>query len=219
MSRRAALLLLPALALAACADRACGGRGGLPPGPMPMVKRGDGRDYRMLDRGDWKGFYDANGKIAVAEYDSNKDGRADYIAHYDENRQIRLIEVDEDHDSWVDRFEYYDAAGILEKVGRCRKQKGRVDEWTYRAADGRPARIEYDDDGDGKPERAEVMKDGALVRIEMDTDRDGRPDRWQDWDMGRIASEEIDTNGDGKPDRRLVFGPKGRLLRVERVQK
>jgi len=219
MSRRAALLLLPALALAACADRACGGRGGLPPGPMPMVKRGDGRDYRMLDRGDWKGFYDANGKIAVAEYDSNKDGRADYIAHYDENRQIRLIEVDEDHDSWVDRFEYYDAAGILEKVGRCRKQKGRVDEWTYRAADGRPARIEYDDDGDGKPERAEVMKEGALARIEIDTDRDGRPDRWQDWDHGRIVSEEIDTNGDGKPDRRLVFGPKARLLRVERVQK
>lgn len=219
MSRRAALLLLPALALAACADRACGGRGGLPPGPMPMVKRGDGRDYRMLDRGDWKGFYDANGRIAVAEYDSNKDGRADYIAHYDENRQIRLIEVDEDHDSWVDRFEYYDAAGILEKVGRCRKQKGRVDEWTYRAADGRPARIEYDDDGDGKPERAEVMKEGALARIEIDTDRDGRPDRWQDWDHGRIVSEEIDTNGDGKPDRRLVFGPKARLLRVERVQK
>jgi len=219
MSRRAALLLLPALALAACADRACGGRGGLPPGPMPMVKRGDGRDYRMLDRGDWKGFYDANGKIAVAEYDSNKDGRADYIAHYDENRQIRLIEVDEDHDSWVDRFEYYDAAGILEKVGRCRKQKGRVDEWTYRAPDGRPSRIEYDDDGDGKPERAEVMKEGALARIEMDTDRDGRPDRWQDWDHGRIVSEEIDTNGDGKPDRRLVFGPKARLLRVERVQK
>ena len=219
MSRRAALLLLPALALAACADRACGGRGGLPPGPMPMVKRGDGRDYRMLDRGDWKGFYDAAGRIAVAEYDSNKDGRADYIAHYDENRQIRLIEVDEDHDSWVDRFEYYDAAGILEKVGRCRKQKGRVDEWTYRAPDGRPSRIEYDDDGDGKPERAEVMKEGALARIEMDTDRDGRPDRWQDWDHGRIVSEEIDTNGDGKPDRRLVFGPKARLLRVERVQK
>ena len=219
MSRRAALLLLPALALAACADRACGGRGGLPPGGMPTVKRGDGRDYRMLDRGDWKGFYDAAGRIAVAEYDSNKDGRADYIAHYDENRQIRLIEVDEDHDSWVDRFEYYDAAGILEKVGRCRKQKGRVDEWTYRAADGRPARIEYDDDGDGKPERAEVMKEGALARIEMDTDRDGRPDRWQDWDHGRIESEEIDTNGDGKPDRRLVFGPKARLLRVERVQK
>jgi hypothetical protein len=219
MSRRIALLLVSALALSACSDRACGGRGGLPPGSMPIVKRGDGRDYRMLDRGAWKGFYDAAGRIAVAEYDSNGDGRADYIAHYDDNRQIRLIEVDEDHDSWVDRFEYYNAAGILEKVGRCRKQKGRVDEWTYRASDGRASRIEYDDDGDGKPERAEVMKEGALVRIEMDTDRDGRPDRWQSWENGRIASEEIDTNGDGKPDRRLVFGPRARLLRVERVQR
>ena len=31
---------------------------------MPIVKRGDGRDYRMLDRGAWKGFYDAAGRIA-----------------------------------------------------------------------------------------------------------------------------------------------------------
>ena len=57
MSRRTALLFVSALMLAACADRACGGRGGLPPGAMPTVKRGDGRDYRMLDRGAWKGFY------------------------------------------------------------------------------------------------------------------------------------------------------------------
>ena len=114
------------------------------------------------------------GRIAVVEYDSNADGRADYIAHYDERRQIRLIEVDEDHDSWVDRFEHYDAAGVLEKVGRCRKQRGRADEWTYRAPDGRPARIEYDDDGDGVPERAEALRDGIVVRIEADSDRD----RW-----------------------------------------
>ena len=209
-------LLLAALALAGCGERACGGLGGLPPAGMAVVQR-NGQTYRVLDRGAWKGYYDSQGRIAIAEYDSDGDGRADYIAHYDENRQIRLIEVDEDHDSWVDRFEYYDAAGILEKVGRCRKQKGRADEWTYRAPDGRPARIEYDDDGDGKPERAEVFKDGALVRVEIDSDRDGRIDRWQNWDRGRLVSEEIDTNGDGVPDRRLVFGPQGRLLRVERV--
>ncbi len=217
--RRRLALLLPVLALAACGERACGGLGGLPPAGMPSVKRGDGRDYRLLDRGAWKGFYDAAGRIAVVEYDSNGDGRADYIAHYDERRQIRLIEVDEDLDSWVDRFEHYDAAGILEKVGRWRRQRGRADEWTYRAPDGRPARIEYDDDGDGKAERAEVMKDGTLVRIELDSDRDGRVDRWQAWDKGRLASEEIDTNGDGAADRRLVFGPRARLLRVERLPK
>ena len=58
--------------------------------------------------------------------------------------------------------------------------------------------------------------DVPVVQLSLDR---GRPDRWQDWDHGRIVSEEIDTNGDGQPDRRLVFGPKARLLRVERVQK
>ena len=216
--RRAALVGWLALLLGAgaCTDRACGGRGGLPPGALPIVNRAEGR-FRLLDKGAWKGYYDAQGRIAIVEYDSDGDGRADYIAHYDERRQIRLIEVDEDHDAWVDRWEYYDAAGVLEKVGRWRRQRGRPDEWIYRAADGRPARIEYDDDGDGKPERAEVYLDGALVRVETDSSRSGRPDRWQTWARGRLVSEELDTDGDGKPDRRLVFGPRGNLLRVERL--
>jgi hypothetical protein len=214
--RCVAVVLAAALA-SACGERACGGLGGRPPGALPTVTRGDGAVYRLLDKGAWKGYYDASGRLVVVEYDSNADGRADYIAHYDERRQIRLIEVDEDHDAWVDRFEHYDAAGVLEKVGRWRKQRGRADEWTYRAPDGRPARIEYDDDGDGRPERAEVFRDGALARIETDSDRDGRPDRWQDWDAGRLAAEELDTDGDGRPDRRLVFGARSRLLRVERL--
>jgi hypothetical protein len=57
------------------------------------------------------------------------------------------------------------------------------------------------------------------VGIEIDSDRDGRVDRWQHWEKGRLVSEEIDIDGDGKPDRRLVFGPKARLLRVERVER
>ncbi|HXK11265.1 MAG TPA: hypothetical protein VMT70_16580 [Vicinamibacteria bacterium] len=214
---RSTLLLCGAVLASACGGRACIGRGGLPPEPLPTVKRSDGREYRVLDKGAWKGYYDGQGRLAIVEYDSDGDGRPDYIAHYDERRQIRLIEVDEDHDGWVDRFEYYDAAGALEKVGRWRKQRGRADEWTYRGPDGRVSRIEYDDDGDGVPERAEILKDGAVVRVELDTDRDGHPDRWQVWDHGRLVSEELDTDGDGRPDRRLVFGPRGRLLRVERI--
>jgi len=213
---RRASLLLALLAASACGDRACGG--GLPPGRLPTIKRGDGRTYLFLDKGAWKGYYDDQGRIAFVEYDSNGDGRADYIAHYDERKQIRLIEVDEDHDAWVDRWEHYDAAGVLEKVGRWRKQRGRVDEWVYRDAEGRPGRIEYDDDGDGTPERAELLEEGVVVRIEVDSNHDGRFDRWQMWERGRFTSEELDTDGDGKPDRRLVFGPRARLLRVERLR-
>jgi hypothetical protein len=214
---RGAGVLLALLLAGACGDRACGGLGGRPPGRLPLIQRGD-RYYSLLDKGQWKGYYDEQGRIAIVEYDSNNDGRADVIAHYDERRQIRLIEVDEDLDGAIDRWERYDAAGVLEKVGRWRRQKGREDEWIYRGPDGRVSRIEYDDDGDGMPERAEVLRDGAVVRIEVDSDHDGRMDRWQGWEAGRLVSEELDTDGDGRPDRRLVFGPRGRLLRVERLR-
>lgn len=216
-ARGATLLFLALLVASACGDRACGGRGGLPPGRLPMVERGDGRSYHFLDKGSWKGYYDEQGRIAVVEYDSNGNGRADHIAHYDERRQIRLIEVDEDHDAWVDRWEHYDAAGLLEKVGRWRRSPGHADEWTYRAPDGQLARIEYDDTGDGEATRAEVFEAGVVVRVESDSDRDGRIDRWQHWEKGRLASEELDTTGDGAPDRRLVFGPEARLVKVEPI--
>ena len=217
MRARGTLVVAAALLAAACSGRGCGwGGSAAPAGGLPVVTR-DGRSYRVLDKGAWKGFYDAKGRVAIAEYDSNGDGRPDYIAHYDENKQIRLIEVDEDNDAWVDRFEHYGPTGVLEKVGRWRKQRGRADEWTFRGPDGRAVRVEYDDDGDGKAERAETLREGAVTGVETDTNRDGRMDRWQTWERGRPVAETLDTDGDGKPDRRLVFGPGGRLLRVERV--
>ena len=159
----------PALALAAAASGRAGAWAACPrpacrasTGARPGLSHARPRRLEGLLR---RPGPDRDGRVR-----SNGDGRADYIAHYDENRQIREIEVDEDHDSWVDRFEYYDAAGMLEKVGRCPAPTGsrrRVDLPCARRA---ASRVEYDDDGDGKPERAEVMKDGALV-----ADRDSTP--------------------------------------------
>ncbi len=85
---RGASLLLALLLASACGDRACGGRGGLPPEALPRVQRGDGRTYHLLDKGAWKGYYDAAGRVAIIEYDSSGDGRPDHIAHYDEQRHI-----------------------------------------------------------------------------------------------------------------------------------
>ncbi len=144
-----------------CGERACGGRGGLPPSPLPMVKDPDGRMYYLLDRGEYKGYYGADGQIARVEYDSNKDGRADYIAHYGPNRRIRLIEVDEDYDAWIDRWEYYDANGKLEKVGRWRRTKGKPDIWRF------PGRVD----------RWQVWQKGRLASEELDTKGTGKPDR------------------------------------------
>jgi hypothetical protein len=202
---------------AACGDRACGGRGGLPPKPLPVVKDPDGQTRYLLDKGSYKGYYDTTGEIARVEFDSNKDGRADYLAHYGPKRKIRLIEVDEDYDAWVDRWETYDEAGVLQKVGRSRRVKGKADVWRFPNKDGISTRIEYDEDGDGRVDRAEVLEDGRTVQVEIDADRDGRMDRWQVWKKGRLASEDLDTRAAGQPDRRLVYGPAGTILRVERL--
>jgi antitoxin component YwqK of YwqJK toxin-antitoxin module len=214
--RRLISMLLLALTTA-CGDRACGGRGGLPPPRLPMVKLADGRSFHLLDKGQYKALYDTMGQLAIVQYDSNNDGRADYLAYY-EGKQIRVIEVDENQDSWIDRWEHYDASGVLEKIGRWRKQKGKADVWRFPGPGGLASRVEYDDDGDGRSERSEIFRDGQLVRIELDSDRDGRRDRWQTWEDGRLKSEELDTKGAGTPDRRLVYGGRGGIARIERLQ-
>jgi hypothetical protein len=181
-----------------------------------MVKLADGRSFHVLDKGDYKALYDTLGQLALVEYDSNHDGRADYIAHY-EDRRIRLIEVDEDQDGFIDRWEHYDANGVLEKIGRWRHVKGKADIWRYPGPNGLAVRIDYDEDGDGRPDRSETYRDGQLATIELDSDRDGRMDRWQSWEGGRLKWEDLDTQGTGRPDRRLVYGPRGAIVKVERL--
>jgi hypothetical protein len=83
--------------------------------------------------------------------------------------------------------------------------------WTYPGPDEKPVRIEYDDDGDGVVDRAEVLRQSQMVGVEVDADRDGRIDRWQSWEKGRLRSEDLDTDQDGRPDRRLVYDARGRV--------
>lgn len=187
----------------------CGGLGGRPPDPLPVVKGADGREYRLLDRGAYKGFYDAWGRLQRIEYDSNKDGRPDQVAFHDGGKHPYRIEVDEDFDGKPDRWEDY-SDGKLVKVGVSRRGQG-PDLWQVLATDGVPRRREYDDDGDGRVERTEILGDGRVVRLEVDADRDGRTDRWQNWAAGRLVTEDLDTDGSGRADRRLEYGPAGRI--------
>jgi hypothetical protein len=208
-------LLLASLVGASCAGR-CGALGGLPPERPPQVKGPDGRTYYLVGKGPYKAFYDRWGRLQRLEYDANGDGRADQIAHHDGARTPRTIEVDDDFDGRVDRWEDYDASGQLARVGTSRRGRG-PDLWTTSGPDGQPARKEYDEDGDGRPDRVETLNAGAVTAVEIDQDRDGRTDRWQSWRQGRLAAEELDTDRDGKPDRRLRYGDDGRVLGLDAV--
>ena len=209
------VLLLVVLACGGCAGQ-CGARGGLPPARPPLVTGPDGRTYHLVGKGPYKAFYDRWGRLQRLEYDANGDGRADQVAHHDGARTPRTIEVDEDYDGVVDRWEDYDAAGKLARVGTSRRGKG-PDVWTSAGPDGQPSRKEYDEDGDGKPDRVESLRDGAVAGVEIDQDRDGRTDRWQSWKGGKMTAEELDTDRDGKPDRRVRYGANGNVLGLDRI--
>ena len=211
---RRALALAASLCAIACGQRACGGLGGRPPAPLPIVKEG-AQTYRVLDKGAYKAYYDTLGQLARILNDTNGDGRPDRIAHYKDGKTIFLIEIDLDHDGWIDRFEHYDAAGTLAKVGQWRHTRGKEDTWTTLGQGGQPARVDYDDDGDGRPDRADVLRAGQVVGVEIDADRNGHMDRFQVWEGGRLAREDLDTDGDGKPDQRLAYDARGRVLSAQ----
>ncbi len=100
---------------------------------------------------------------------------------------------------------------------------GRVDVRTF-MANGRPVRLEGDQDGDGRLDRWEyydqnerliklgtsterdgiedtwLYQSGDTRRIETSTARDGVVDRWEFYQGSRLTRVEMDTNRDGRVD-------------------
>ncbi len=214
MTRRGTLAFAMLIVLLGCGPRSCNP---YRPHDLSVLKGPDGKEYYLLDRGRYKAYYDAWGRLQRIEYDSNGDGRPDIIAYHDGAKLPHLLEIDEDFDGKVDRWEDYDPSGVLIKVGVSRSGTQRPDMWVFPGPGGLPVRKEYADNGDGYVNRVELYKNGQLVRVELDTDGDHRMDRWQEWEGGRLVSEELDTDGDGQPDRRIKYGPNGKILSIEHL--
>jgi hypothetical protein len=211
MPRSRALCLLAASL--ACA--ACGGLSGEPPHRPPTVKGPDGKPRYVTEHGPYKATYDRWGRLERIDHDSNGDGKPDRILRHDGAKKPHSIDVDVDFDGRIDRWEKFTPEGALLRWAVA--DKGRARMWTVVASDGTtPARYEYDSDGDGQIERAEIVVGSRIGRVELDTDRDGKIDRWQEWDGAKLTLEAMDTDADGRPDRRLHYA-EGRIQSVERL--
>jgi hypothetical protein len=82
---------------------------------------------------------------------------------------------------------------------------------------GRLDHLEFDSNGDGRPDRITRHRDGAKRphRIESDVDFDGRTDRWDDFDeAGTLVRFAVGCPGD-HPQLWTVVGPSGQPYRYE----
>jgi hypothetical protein len=147
-------------------------------------------------------YNEATGALEQLVSDTNQDGRIDTRAHMDGVR-LKHIEVDRDFDGRFDRWEYYRAAPGTPAAAR--------------SPDGRSV-LDHAEEANGSDDRItrrEFYADGVVSRVEEDTDLDGRIDKWEAYTAGVLTRMDLDVEGRGRPGRRLVYGPRGDVERVE----
>jgi hypothetical protein len=132
-----------------------------------------------------------------------------------------LREDDTDGDLRADRWIGYEGATrreIYESTGRGGPSggSGRPGVRIVFAEGGeRVARVEIDDDTDGRPERILHYRGGAISGEARDSNGDGSLDTFDRLDAaGRVALREEDVDGDGAIDVRSIYEG-GRLIRRE----
>ena len=111
----------------------------------------------LHQKGPYQAYYGPDGKIERLLQDVDGDGRADAVILYWPNGKVRAGEIDSDRDGTVDRWEYYTTDGVLQKVGTSRGKGPRPDQWDVIDGNGRVVRREFDDDGDGVPDRSQPV--------------------------------------------------------------
>lgn len=151
-----------------------------------------------------KASYDsASGKLTELTYDANKNGRIDTWTEMDGTRPVRS-RIDANEDGKVERWEYYDRAGTLTKVGFSRAGGDKPDTWAFSTADGRLDRMEISSTADeSKIDRWERYENEVLVTAEFDENGDGRPDRRLTYRGTELVSIETEPDATGKYTRKV----------------
>jgi hypothetical protein len=147
-------------------------------GNRPLRSRIDTNEDGTVDR--WE-YYDASGKLVRVGFSRKAAGRPDAWAYSTPEGRLDRIESSSVADNErIDRWEYYDAAGVpgadgtspLLRVEEDTNHDGRRDKWEH-YADGVVRTAEFDENGDGRPDRRLTYDAAALVRIETTPDAAG----------------------------------------------
>ena len=203
---------------AACGGRACGGRGGLPPDGLPTVKRGDGRDVPRPRQGRLEGL------LRRAGPDRRRRVRQQRRRPRRLHRPLRRAPADPAHRGGRGPRRVGGPLRALRRGGRPREgrplaQAARAAPTsgpTARRTGGRPA-SSTTTTATASPSGRRCSRTASSSASRPTPTATAARTAGRRGTAGRLVSEELDTDGDGRPDRRLVFGPRARLLRVERL--
>ncbi|MCC7007735.1 MAG: hypothetical protein IT184_02870 [Acidobacteria bacterium] len=144
------------------------------------------------------------GRLEQLKADTDGNGTLDATAHLD-GTALKDIEIDRDGDGLPDRWEYYGPG-----TSGAGAAANKFDRWAV------ILRAEEASRPDAPRTRREHYDRGILQRVEEDTDLDGRMDKWEFYTRGDLSRVELDLSGKGVADRRLIYGPTGDVIRIER---
>ncbi len=113
---------------------------------------------------------------------------------------------------------FYDKWGRLQRIEYDSNGDGRPDQYAlHENGQKHPHEVDVDQDFDGKTDRwEEYDQEGHLIRLGLSRKNTGRPDEWTTLGpKGETLRKDYDDDGDGRPERSELFGPDGRVEKVE----
>jgi hypothetical protein len=151
---------------------------------------------------------------ASGQVDRDGDGRADHWIFRDHGQISREL-FDEDFDGAPDRTLHYDLASHqVARIEEDNNRDGRADTWTALRG-GRVVGRRADANEDGQIDTWTFYREGVVTRIERDASGNGFRDHIAHYESGKLSREEKDDDGDGIPDLITHYDAQERVARVE----
>jgi hypothetical protein len=151
---------------------------------------------------------------ASGHVDRDGDGRIDHWIFRDRGQISREL-FDEDFDGAPDRTLHYDLASHqVARIEEDNNRDGRADTWTA-LREGRVVGRRADANEDGQIDTWTFYREGVVTRIERDASGNGFRDHVAHYESGKLSREEKDDDGDGIPDLITHYDAQERVARVE----
>ncbi len=162
--------------------------------PVWVLQRKDTNSDGIFD--DFNTF--KNNILVFQKADTNFDGVIDRLSFYDDKGFLKEIRDDSGHTGHFDQFRYFKRSSRPYLLVRDKNRDGKPDIRVYFNSEGKRTKVETDSNLDGRFDTWETYGSQGLARIEKDEDENGKVDFVGIYDAGKLVKSMEDKNGDGR---------------------